>query len=423
MGGRGARFSPGTEILDPLYAQAVVLQDAQGRRVVFISVDLVEFSAPLSDQVSRDIAAALGTHPSCVLINASHTHASPMMGIGRYATLQSSPSELTAYIQSLHSILVKLAIQAAANLQEVSVTWRMGKSDIGINRRRSVDGQMLMKPNPEGAYDDSLWVLDLQATSPSGPRCLLFSHACHPVLVYGFAWNAISAEWPGKCRQSITDQLGDHVHCQFFQGLAGNVRPRAVADLELYEFRKPTPQDVIDTGVKLARDILALLQTKGDELALSLAAQRGWFSAHYQPSPLLTHWQSLLNHELEHIRASAGYWAARLSPGGIPPFATSAWPVGLVRLAADHMIAWFGGEPMAQWRKIIERALPGRRLALWGYTQDSCGYLPVDEMLPEGGYEVTGYPPLGNQSPSPLKPGLDDAASQAFIHMARRLEA
>ena len=44
MGGRGPRYAPGTEILDPLMAQALVLEDAEGNRALWISLDLIGFS-------------------------------------------------------------------------------------------------------------------------------------------------------------------------------------------------------------------------------------------------------------------------------------------------------------------------------------------------------------------------------------------
>ena len=41
MGGRGPRFSPGEEVLDPLAAQVVVLEDGEGRRTLWMSIDMI----------------------------------------------------------------------------------------------------------------------------------------------------------------------------------------------------------------------------------------------------------------------------------------------------------------------------------------------------------------------------------------------
>jgi len=42
MGGRGPRFSPGTEVIDRLVAQAVVLEDAKGAPTLWLSIDMIK---------------------------------------------------------------------------------------------------------------------------------------------------------------------------------------------------------------------------------------------------------------------------------------------------------------------------------------------------------------------------------------------
>lgn len=423
MGGRGARFSDGDEILDPLFAHATVLEDGDGSRAVFVSVDLVELSEHVLNPLSQAIAAMACTQPEMVLVNASHTHSSPMMGLWRYATDKPAPPALQAYVDSLHEKLLGLVSDALKRLEPVKITWRTGSTDIGINRRKLVDGKLIMAPNFEDEYDRQLWVLDVQATAAKDRRCVLFSNACHPVMVYGFAWNAISAEWPGKARNALRDELGQNVHCQFFQGFAGNLRPRILADESTGMFRKATPADVQHVGQTIADDILKTLTQPGDDITLSLQGrQRAFVANRAQPQPL-SHWQSLLDSPLEHLRESAKYWAKRTGPGGLPPYPSTPWAIGLLQLDASHAIAWMGGEPVIQWQRIVASALPQYKLATWGYTQFYGGYLAVDELLPQGGYEVDGYPPLSNQSPAPFVAGLDAAVTRVFKQMAQDIHA
>ena len=44
MGGRGSRFTPGAEVIDPLLAQALVVADDAGRRLLVISLDMIGMS-------------------------------------------------------------------------------------------------------------------------------------------------------------------------------------------------------------------------------------------------------------------------------------------------------------------------------------------------------------------------------------------
>ena len=65
-----------------------------------------------------------------------------------------------------------------------------------------------MAPNPDGVYNPDLWVLDIRATE-TDRRCIVVNYGCHPVIVYGFAWDGISADYPGVCRQQLKAQLGN----------------------------------------------------------------------------------------------------------------------------------------------------------------------------------------------------------------------
>lgn len=273
MGGRGPRFSPATEVLDPLLAQVTVLEDDAGQRAVFVSVDLIELSMPHSGQVIQGIAAALGVAPEAVLVNASHTHSGPMMGFYRYATLKSIPPELEAYFQQLPQGLIRLALEAEAALEPVQVFWRQGTSRIAINRRRRGEGGITMGPNPQGRVDEDLWMLEIRSRQAPDRRALLFAHGCHPVMVYDFAWQAISAEWPGEARRALQRDLGTQTHTQFFQGLAGNVRPRVLADMQSGQFRAATPQDVREVGETIAADLFALIRQEQPPMARAVEKQ------------------------------------------------------------------------------------------------------------------------------------------------------
>jgi len=63
------------------------------------------------------------------------------------------------------------------------------------------------------------------------------------------------------------------------QGLAGNVRPRVLADLEAGTFRKATPADLDQAAGELASDVLTALGDAGETLDLALAAAAGWAHA------------------------------------------------------------------------------------------------------------------------------------------------
>ncbi len=206
MGGRGPKNTPGAAVLDPLSAQALLLQDGRGRRVLIVSLDLIGLSRGQGNRLRNELAAAVGIDPQAVVINCAHTHSGPSADADHFIPIAPVSAALADYQQLLCERIVPAAKTAAERLRLVSVTWHEGRSLIAMNRRRRMDdGKVQMRPNPQGLRHPDLWALDIRpAGAGSSGRCLLFCHACHPVIVYGFAYDSISADFPGRARRRLS---------------------------------------------------------------------------------------------------------------------------------------------------------------------------------------------------------------------------
>ena len=437
MGGRGPRFSPGASILDPLISQALLLEDKSGARILWISVDLVSMDQTAVHRLRLDLATVTGVPFESIIVNVSHTHSGPMCGFEGYSTLTPKPAELQAYENALHQKILRVGVEALETLQPVQISVRRGESAVGISRRRPSDtGDMAMGPNPDGACNPDLWLLDISASEGDG-RAVVFNYGCHPVLVYGFAWDGISSDFPGVCRRDLRDRLGPNVHAQFIQGLAGNVRPRIVADLDAGRFRTSTEDDPKGAGRELADNITDLLGTDGEAIELDLRAAAGWFLAPKDPSriPPLEHWQSLSvdgaadplrsgsrSSEDELAQNLADYWTCRLM-SGIPPAKAVSIGIGLMQIAEGHRIAWISGEVLAEWMGHLRNWMDDPKLMVWGYCQDGRGYLPTDEILHEGGYEVDRSNNYSKTGPGRFAKGVNDSAHRSFSALARQIDS
>ena len=263
LGGRGPRFTNGATILDPLTIHALALEDATGARTLWLSFDLIGVSFATSAQWRYDLAAATGVPYAAIILNFAHTHSAPMVNFDKYPAVIAEPPALRTYRATLHRKLLDVACAALRTLRPATVTLHSGRSDVGINRRnRNAAGDVVMAPNPDGVYNPDLWVLDVYATTdgsrtsrPPSPadRCIIFNYGCHPVIAYGFAWDGISADYPGVCRRQLKARFGPDVHCQFIQGLAGNVRPRVLAGEDAFLEPKPA-LTLVDPVVVLLRN-------------------------------------------------------------------------------------------------------------------------------------------------------------------------
>ena len=358
------------KVLDPLFAQVLYLKDAKGTGFVLVSFDLIGMSHELSEKIRLDIVHELGVPFNLVVLNTSHTHSGPYMIRSLMAGVGPAPEIEIEYFKTLEQKIISATRAAAKAMTPVKVEIFDGTSQVAINRRgKNKKGETAMLPNANAPFDEKLWVMKLTPENGSSPA-VIFSYACHPVLAYGFNFSAISADFPGVARNVLREKLGEKVHAQFVQGLAGDVRPRVVADLKKNGFRAPTPADLQKAGTDLANDVLAALKNKGEILSLNIAGagdrpflprdkppERETYKKMHDEGAAKTN---------KFFTAVSEYWLSCYDSGF--GFAKGdAWPVGLIRLAENQWVCYFAGEPCVEWRAKISQWLPGKKFVPWGY--------------------------------------------------------
>ncbi|MDB6124084.1 MAG: hypothetical protein JWQ71_3077 [Pedosphaera sp.] len=423
LGGRGGPITKASKLLDPLYAQVLYLKDAKGTGFVLVSTDTVGISHELSDRIRRDIVRELGVEFNLVVVNCSHTHSGPYMIRDLMAAVGSAPQIESDYLASLEDKIISATRSAKKSLTPVSLEVFEGTSKVGINRRgKNKQGKRGIIPDPNGPMNDTLWVMKVSPKNGCSPA-VVFSYACHPVIVYGYALAGISADFPGVTRNTLREKLGKDVHVQFVQGLAGDVRPRAVADIPNNRFRGSKPEDLQQAGHELANDVFAALHGKGTMLNLNIAGTMDRPFLPRDKPPARELYEKMVKDDKNKYRQSvAGYWLPRYDSG--EGFARGdAWPVGLVRLAENQWVVYSGGEPCAEWKPKILTWLAPRHIVIWGYSQESISYLPTEEMLPEGGYEVLESNEARAATPAPFAPGINEAFRRSLVRQAAFIDA
>jgi hypothetical protein len=326
------------------------------------------------------------------------------------------------YAKALTEKVISAARAASRNLTPVKAEVFEGKSQVGINRRgKNKQGNRGIIPDPNGPIAEKVWALKLTPTNGS-PPALVFSYGCHPVLVYGHAFAAISPDFPGVARAKLREKLGAGSHVQFVQGLAGNVRPRVVADVVNNRFRQSKPEDVQQAGSDLAKDVWAALEAKGEILQLDFAGASDRPFVLRDKPPARAVYEKMAKEDNQYRQGVAEYWLARYDTG--EGFAKGdPWPLGLIRLAENQWVCWLAGEPCVEWGPKVARWLAPRKVVLWGYSQETVTYLPTDALLPEGGYEVEESNHARANSPAKFAPGIEESIRQSLLRQAGFIEA
>ena len=418
LGGRGGAETLATKVIDPLYAEVLYLKDGKGTGFVLASFDLIGLPHDLSDRIRTRMVHELGVNWNLVVLNASHTHSGPNMYRTLMAGVGPPPPIEIDYFKALEDKMVAAGRAAAKALQPVEVEVFQGTSQVGINRRgKNRQGRGGMFPDPNGPFDEQVWAMRLTPKN-GGPSAVVFSCACHPVIVYGYAFAAISADYPGAARKLLRESLGPKAHLQFVQGFAGNIRPRVLAAVDQGRFRGSKPADLDQAARDLASAVLAALKAPGQQLSLDIAgASDRPFLPRDKPPP---------RERYEKMRAEAfastnayrlavsGYWLKRYDAG--EGFARGdAWSLGLIRLAANQWVVHSGGEPCVEWRAKISRWLSPLNIVTWGYSQEARTYLPTESMLAEGGYEVLESNLNRESTPAPFAPGIEQAVRESLL--------
>ncbi len=342
MGGYAARSGAALGVHDELIARAFVVDDGTIRAVI-VAADVIAFPFEMSQRIRQEIADALATTPDAVLLNASHTHGSPLTGIYR---AMGEPD--AAYLSVMERKIIGAAQQAAALLAPCHLTYGVSAAQIGVNRRCTAsDGKTALGENYAGAVIPQ--VQALCATGLDGTLiALLFSHACHPTTMGGEN-RLYTADWCGAAVSLLAQKFASEANASgspqptvpiFLQGCAGDINP-------------------------LRRGDWGAVRENGRQIAVAADAAR--WNAHGRLSDTIEAKEITIELPCQD-GTRLGFAIQHLALGGI------------------HILG-FPGEMFAQYALDFARRTQEPVIAL-GSTNGCHGYIPTAEEFPRGGYEV-----------------------------------
>jgi len=255
----GSKGKPSDDIIDELYAKALVLNDGH-TTIAIVSADLLytpleEITNPIREIIKEKI----GIPEQNVLICATHTHSGPEVftksKLGPDTEIPASKID-QFYLQTLIRKTASSVMIAYKNMQDVKIGAAKGQiPEIVYNRRpRLTDGSVKMaftlppevtttkkiETDAEGNVKVTFTLPDKEAELDFGPIdpevCVLrvedmngeivgslVNFGCHPVCIYPYLNTTISADYPAYTMQ-VVEQIEGGV-CLFALGLAGNTVP------------------------------------------------------------------------------------------------------------------------------------------------------------------------------------------------------
>jgi neutral ceramidase len=342
MSGYAGRKAPATGKDQDLFGKALAIEDKDGNRVVFITLDLIGVTADLRASVEQRVLQEFKLPPHALVMNASHTHCGPSYG----------RPEVRDYFDGLVTKLVTAVGHAIGNLAPAHLSYAHAKCGFAMNRRTPSPEGFRNHPNPGGPVDHTVPVL--RVDDEAGKlKAVMFGYSCHNTSVgylrwlgdyAGFAQEYFEADHPG-------------VTAMFMMGCGGD--------------QNPYPRGTAEWAAKHGRSLCTAV-----EAALEVTQRT------------MRH-QNRIGGGLKTVMETV---ALEFTPANRAPF---DYPVQVIRFGDDLAMVTLGNEVVIDYSLRLKRELgkaEGPVIWVAGYSNVYSGYVPSKRVLLEGGYEARSRP-------------------------------
>ncbi len=402
-------------IHDDLYIRALFLKQGD-ERLLILAYDLCFLGREEADRFKGALGREFDLSPRQILLNSSHNHAGAMVGTWYWAGV--FPPD-RSYLNRLTQVTLTAARRAHDNAREAKMSARVGKTTLPMSRRKpDGKGDTAFAPNPDGQIYDRLPILMLKDKADK-PICLMFSVSAHPSMVMG--WD-ISADYPGAACQLLDEHLSSTA-AMFVQGCGGDANTRIMGESS-DKWRRASWDEVEKAGRQMADEVIRTLDMGLKPIKPSLRSAITEMRLPLKKLPPRSEFEAIVNQTKPEVRESnmRCQWATRqlekLDRGEHLPTNVGI-TVQVVHVGDGVNLVGMEGEPVAGWGYLIEDFCGAGVTFPLGYCNGQGLYLPVSNMLPEGGYEVVSYWEYGLAAP--LAPGLDEVALENLRCLAGRV--
>lgn len=214
MSGYAGRTQGHTAIRDPLFARAIVVEDAGGPAAI-VSVDVIGFSHAARDRIAARIEKEAGVPAGRLLLAGVHTHGAP--AIGTYGEAAAKPAQ---YVAWLDDRIVEAVRTAREKLAPARAGFGAGRASVNTNRiARMAYGGWWLGVNPDGVSDKTVAVLRFD-DSAGKPFAVFANYAVHGT-VLGQQNTQITGDLPGAAARVVERDM-EGVVAAWTSGAAGD---------------------------------------------------------------------------------------------------------------------------------------------------------------------------------------------------------
>jgi hypothetical protein len=267
---------------------------------------------------------------------------------------------------------------------EVEIYFGVNESDAGISRRKHFIGfrknfpfikrRVLFIPNSSKEINKEITTIAIKDKF-GNMFSILCNYSCHPV-VYPNE-NNVTAHYPGVIREKIREKYGKDVSFIFLQGFSGDIRPRVIKKADTI---KEKIKKIILGNVGFG----SFNMTEFKEWASSIANMvLGSIEKLKRVEELefKSFFTTICLDEVIYFRDDKN---------------SKKMEIRVFYFNKKNAIIMFSAEPVNEYLKKLRNVFKDTDIICVGYMGDVFGYLPVNNMIKYGGYEVEDFFKLFN---------------------------
>ena len=390
----------GTDVLDRLYARAVVVKD-DNKKIAIISVDGCHPIGKLSDEIAKRIEKFTGIQRENVMIGFTHTHTGIPFGRGGipFENDEIVADSIKGYVDVFVRLVADCAILADLRLEKCSASF--GKGEVkGISfvrdyfmkngtpqtnpPRTSPD---IVGPTAEADYDLPVLFIKNEAGTPKGA---ILGFACHADCVSG---DKLTGDYVSVLSKELKKIYGEDFVTVFLLGCCGNINHFDVSR------ESDAPDHSVKMGKKLAGEAVKTVSFAKEILADKLGA-----SLEYLDIPRIQISDEEIERAKYYIATVKEQKGVKLAADGTAPdqynlamskrlmnFLAATPDVFTVPLQCiqigEFTIYGFNSEIFAEFGKIVKKGDGTGVNLVATLCNDAFGYVPTRDMFYDTIYE------------------------------------
>lgn len=414
MAGYAARTKPSEGKVHDLRAKALALEDAQGTRLVIVTVDLLGIPRPLRDWLEKQVNQSYKLPPELLLLNASHTHCGPVVkevedsiyGDSFYDLTPEQIQRSRQYMETLQHKLLALVGQAIEKLAPARLAYTHARAGFAMNRRLKTERGYQIQPNPDGPVDHDVPVL--RVDSPDGKlRAVVFGYACHNTTL---SFYQFCGDYAGFA-QLYLEEAHPEVTALFIAGCGGDQNPYPRGTLDLAQ----------QHGRALANGVEAALLWRASPIRGPIRSVLETVTLEFAEPPSRQQLRQQAQSSDKYERRHAEVLLKELEQKGK---IRTEYPylVQVIQFDDDLTMIALAGEVVVDYSLRLKAELVGTTVWVAGYSNDVFGYLPSLRVLQEGGYEGGGAMRYTNL-PGPFAPSVEKRVVDKVHQLVNKVRA